>query len=120
MPYVNHHARGYDRGHDHGDGRDDKRKERQLPAASDGRPDGSGVVACIANFSAVPHVKYRVGLPRAGRWREILNTDATVYGGTGTGNYGGVEAGPEPWHGRPASALITLPPLGVPWLTPES
>ena len=92
----------------------------RFPAASDGRPDGSGVVACIANFSAVPHVEYRVGLPRAGRWREILNTDATVYGGTGTGNYGGVEAGPEPWHARPASARITLPPLGVLWLTPES
>ena len=92
----------------------------RFPAASDGLPDGSGVVACIANFSAVPHVQYRVGLPRAGRWREILNTDATVYGGTGTGNYGGVEAGPEPWHARPASARITLPPLGVLWLTPES
>jgi 1,4-alpha-glucan branching enzyme len=65
-------------------------------------------------------VQYRVGLPRAGRWREILNTDATVYGGTGTGNYGGVEAAAVPWHARPASARITLPPLGVLWLTPES
>ena len=64
------------------------------------------------------------GLPdrpaRAGRWREILNTDATVYGGSGTGNLGAIDAMPEPWHGQPASARITLPPLGVLWLTPES
>jgi len=60
-----------------------------------------------------------VGLPRAGRWREVLNTDAADYGGSGVGNMGGVEAVPEPWHGRPASATITVPPLGVLWLTPE-
>jgi 1,4-alpha-glucan branching enzyme len=81
-----------------------------------GRP---GIVACIANFSALPHLEYRIGLPQAGRWREILNTDAEVYGGSGVGNLGGVEAVPETWHGRPASATITLPPLGVLWLTPE-
>jgi 1,4-alpha-glucan branching enzyme len=61
-----------------------------------------------------------VGLPRAGGWREILNTDAIVYGGSGVGNLGHVEAGPEPWHGKPASAVITVPPLGVLWLTPET
>jgi len=49
----------------------------------------------------------------------VLNTDAAVYGGSGVGNMGGVEAVPEPWHGRPASATITVPPLGVLWLTPE-
>jgi len=81
--------------------------------------DDRDVIACIANFSAVPHLKYRVGLPRAGRWREVLNTDAADYGGSGVGNMGGVEAVPEPWHGRPASATITVPPLGVLWLTPE-
>jgi hypothetical protein len=81
--------------------------------------DTSRTVACIANFSAVPHVDYRVGLPHAGRWREILNTDAAVYGGSGAGNMGSIEAVPEPWHGRPASALITLPPMGVLWLAPE-
>ena len=96
----------------------------RFPAASPaGRPRAgaspSGVVACIANFSAVPHLNYRVGLPAAGRWREVINTDAIVYGGSGTGNMGGIEAVPEPWHGRPASALITVPPLGVLWLTPE-
>jgi 1,4-alpha-glucan branching enzyme len=60
-----------------------------------------------------------VGLPAAGRWREVSNTDAIVYGGSGTGNLGGVEAVLEPWHGLDASAVITVPPLGVLWLTPE-
>ncbi len=81
--------------------------------------DTKGMIACVANFSAVPHLKYRVGLPQAGRWREILNTDAVIYGGSGVGNLGGVEAVAEPWHGKPASATITAPPLGVVWLTPE-
>ena len=78
------------------------------------------MLACIANFSAVPHLQYRLGLPQAGRWREILNTDAEVYGGSGVGNMGAIEAGPEPWHGKPASAVITVPPLGALWLAPES
>ena len=77
------------------------------------------MIACIANFSALPHLEYQVGLPRAGRWREVLNTDAVIYGGSGVGNFGGVEAVAEPWHGKPASAKITVPPLGVLWLTPE-
>jgi len=90
-------------------------------AAAAGDDDtSSGVLACIANFSAVPHLKYRMGLPRAGRWREVLNTDAIVYGGSGVGNMGQIEAVPEPWHGKPASAVITVPPLGVLWLTPET
>jgi 1,4-alpha-glucan branching enzyme len=88
--------------------------------ASFGDPGRSpGVIACIANFSAVPHLEYRVGLPAAGRWREVINTDAIVYGGSGVGNLGGIEAVAEPWHGLPASASITVPPLGVLWLTPE-
>ncbi|MBV9206223.1 MAG: 1,4-alpha-glucan branching protein GlgB [Actinobacteria bacterium] len=81
--------------------------------------DPAGAIACIANFSALPHYEYRVGLPRAGRWREVINTDAEVYGGSGVGNLGSIKAGPEPWHGQPASAVITVPPLGVLWLTPE-
>jgi 1,4-alpha-glucan branching enzyme len=84
--------------------------------AEGGTPE---VIACIANFSALPHLDYKVGLSQAGRWREILNTDAVVYGGSGVGNLGGVDAVAEPWHGRPASATITVPPLGVLWLTPE-
>ena len=80
---------------------------------------GVPVLACVANFSAMPHNDYRIGLPLAGRWREVLNTDATVYGGSGVGNLGAVNAIPKPWHGRPASASIALPPFGVLWLTPD-
>ena len=87
--------------------------------SSPGASGEVGTLACIANFSASPHLKYRVGLPQAGRWREVLNTDAEIYGGSGVGNLGGVEAVAEPWHGRPASATIALPPLGVLWLAPE-
>jgi 1,4-alpha-glucan branching enzyme len=80
---------------------------------------GSGVLACVANFSGGPHANYRLGLPRPGRWRELINTDAADYGGSGVGNLGVVEAVPEPWHGQPASAVLTVPPLGVLWLVPE-
>jgi 1,4-alpha-glucan branching enzyme len=90
----------------------------RFPDASDGAAS-PGVIACIANFSAMPHLDYKIGLPVAGRWREVINTDAIVYGGSGVGNLGGIEAQPEPWHGLPASASITVPPLGVLWLTPE-
>ena len=63
--------------------------------------DGS-VLACVANFSGVPHEGYRVGLPRAGRWDEVLNTDAEVYGGSGVGNLGGGRGDrPSGWHGQP-------------------
>ena len=78
------------------------------------------VLACVANFSGEPHLDYRLGLPFAGRWREVLNTDAGIYGGSGVGNLGVIEATDEPWHGRPASATLTVPPLGVLWLAPET
>ena len=77
--------------------------------------DGS-MLACVANFAAVPHDGYRVGLPRAGRWDEIVNTDAEVYFGSGVGNFGGVEATEHAWHGQPASATLRVPPLGALWL----
>jgi 1,4-alpha-glucan branching enzyme len=77
------------------------------------------VVACVANFSGSAHYNYRIGLPRAGRWREVLNTDAANYGGTGTGNMGVIEAVDEPQHGRPASASITLPGMAVVMFVPE-
>jgi 1,4-alpha-glucan branching enzyme len=83
--------------------------------------DGSGrVLACVANFAGRPHRNYRIGLPLAGRWREVVNTDAQVYGGSGVGNLGAVQAVAEPWHGRPNSARITIPPLAVLWLAPEN
>jgi 1,4-alpha-glucan branching enzyme len=85
--------------------------------AVDGRPN---VLACIANFSGTPNEDYRVGLPFAGRWREVVNTDAGSYGGSGVGNLGVVEAEPVMWHGRPASAVLRLPPSGVLWLVPET
>ncbi|TWP53517.1 1,4-alpha-glucan branching protein GlgB [Lentzea tibetensis] len=74
--------------------------------------DGS-VVAVVANFSGGPHHDYRVGLPAVGRWREVVNTDSALYGGSGVGNLGGVVAEEKPWHGRPASAVLQLPPTGV-------
>jgi 1,4-alpha-glucan branching enzyme len=83
---------------------------------ADGKPT---VLACIANFSGSPKRDYRVGLPFAGRWREVLNTDAQSYGGSGVGNLGAVEAEQTMWHGRPASAVLQLPPAGVLWLVPE-
>jgi 1,4-alpha-glucan branching enzyme len=76
------------------------------------------VLACVANFAAMPHHGYRIGLPSAGPWAEVINTDAEGYGGSGIGNYGLVEATSEPWHGRPASAELSIPPLGVLWLAP--
>ncbi|MEU4524063.1 1,4-alpha-glucan branching protein GlgB [Amycolatopsis sp. NPDC024027] len=81
--------------------------------------DGSRL-ACVANFAGVPHHDYRVGLPAAGRWREVVNTDAEAYGGSGVGNMGAVEATEDPWHGQPASAVLQLPPTGVLWLVEES
>jgi len=85
------------------------------PAASPANP-----VACIANFSGEPHENYRIGLPQPGRWAELLNTDAQIYGGSGVGNLGAVEAVPQPQHGLPASAVLRLPPMGVLWLTPDA
>jgi 1,4-alpha-glucan branching enzyme len=79
--------------------------------------DGS-VMACIANFSPVPHEWYKLGLPVAGDWDEVINTDAEVYSGSGVGNLGRVHAVEEPWHGRPASTVLRLPPLGTVWLAP--
>jgi 1,4-alpha-glucan branching enzyme len=81
-----------------------------LPAAD--------VVACVANFSPVPQLGYRVGLPREGRWVELLNTDATEWGGSGLGNMGEVSATEPGWHGQPWSAEMLLPPLAVLWLAP--
>jgi 1,4-alpha-glucan branching enzyme len=88
-----------------------------LAFAREGR-DGQ-VMVCVMNLTPVPREGYRVGLPRAGRWREVLNTDAETYGGSGVGNMGSVEAEPLPWHSQAMSAALTLPPLGVIWLAPE-
>jgi 1,4-alpha-glucan branching enzyme len=81
--------------------------------------DGSRCLVSAGNFSPVPRTGYRVGLPRGGRWHEVLNTDATGYGGSNVVN-GPIEAEEKPWHDQPFSAEVTLPPLGVVWLVPES
>jgi 1,4-alpha-glucan branching enzyme len=81
--------------------------------------DGRRTVAAVCNFSPVVREGYRIGLPSAGRWHELLNTDSSLYGGSGVGNLGGVEATADPWHELPASAPVTLPPLAVVWLAPE-
>lgn len=82
------------------------------------RHDSSGNhVACFTNFSPDPVTDYEVGLPVSGEWDEILNTDSTVYDGSGEfGNLGLVVASPEPWGHFPASARVTIPPLSSIWL----
>jgi 1,4-alpha-glucan branching enzyme len=70
-------------------------------------------VAAVSNFTPVPRESYRIGLPFPGRWREVLNTDAAIYGGSGLGNLGVVEASSDPLHGFPASAAILVPPLAT-------
>jgi 1,4-alpha-glucan branching enzyme len=81
--------------------------------------DAGDIVVCVMNLAPVPRAGYRLGLPHEGAWREILNTDAEVYGGSNVGNHGGVQTEPVPWHNQPQSAEITLPPLAVVYLVPE-
>jgi 1,4-alpha-glucan branching enzyme len=81
--------------------------------------EGGTVVAVVSNFTPVPRVNYSLPLPAAGVWREILNTDAEGYGGSGMGNMGQIMAKPEPSHGKPASAVITLPPLSTTYFALE-
>ena len=75
-------------------------------------------IVCVCNFSPVSREAYRLGLPRGGRWAELLNTDSELYGGSGVGNLGAIAAEAKPWHDQPYSAELTLPPLGVLWLAP--
>jgi len=84
------------------------------------RRDAHGApIVAVVNFSGNPVGGYRLPLPRAGRWREVINTDAAEFGGSGVGNYGSVEATSTPWGGRPASVELTLPPLAALYLQPE-
>jgi 1,4-alpha-glucan branching enzyme len=80
--------------------------------------DPADVTLFICNFTPVPRHNYHVGAPVNGAWREALNSDAQVYGGSGMGNGGWVEAVPLPLHGRPYSLSLTIPPLGVLVLRP--
>jgi 1,4-alpha-glucan branching enzyme len=84
------------------------------------RKSRSGEVALVAcNFTPVPRDNYQVGVPRGGRWLERLNSDAPYYGGSGIGNFGGVESAPLPAHGHYHSLNLRLPPLATIILTPE-
>ncbi len=87
-------------------------------ATSQRRPTGT-VLACVTNFAGVAHRDYRLGLPFSGRWREVLNTDATDYAGSGLGNLGAVIAVDTTHHGQPASVTLTVPALATLWLAYE-
>jgi 1,4-alpha-glucan branching enzyme len=77
---------------------------------------GGEALACVVNFGGNPVGPYRIGLPYAGTWSEIVNSDAEEFGGSGVGNFGAVRATDTPWEGRPASVELTLPPLAALWL----
>ncbi len=83
-------------------------------------PAPGAPVLIVANFTPIPRRNYRLGVPRGGIWRELLNSDAEHYGGSGVGNLGAVEAAPVPAHGQYHSLTLTLPPLAVLYLTPET
>ncbi|HEV3311913.1 MAG TPA: 1,4-alpha-glucan branching protein GlgB [Chloroflexota bacterium] len=80
---------------------------------------GSQTVIFVCNFTPVTRSEYRVGVPFLGRYREVLNTDAKEYGGSGVGNLGTLASDELPWHGQPFSLSATLPPLSVCVLIPD-
>jgi 1,4-alpha-glucan branching enzyme len=82
--------------------------------------DRTSEIAVVMNLTPVPRSKYRVGLPRPGKWIEVLNSDAAIYGGSNSGNLGGVVSEDIYWHNQSYSAELTLPPLGVVAFKPES
>ncbi|MDP3028523.1 MAG: 1,4-alpha-glucan branching protein GlgB [Deltaproteobacteria bacterium] len=71
------------------------------------------IILVVCNLTPVPRQNYRVGVPRGGFWKEVLNSDAQIYWGSGHGNFGGIEAAPVPAHGHYHSLSLTLPPLSV-------
>ncbi|HTP32949.1 MAG TPA: 1,4-alpha-glucan branching protein GlgB [Candidatus Acidoferrales bacterium] len=87
--------------------------ERSVLALMRRARDSNDLTLLVYNFTPVPRANYRVGVPMGGYWKECLNSDAVLYGGSGQGNIGGVEAVPLPRHGRPYSLSLTLPPLGA-------
>lgn len=83
-------------------------------------PDGSRATAVILNLTPVPRSNYRVGLPKPGKWCEVLNSDAGIYGGSNMGNMGCVLAENKKWHNQDYSAEVTLPPLSIIAFQPEA
>ena len=94
--------------------------EAEATEATDA-PDGTARdVLVVANLTPVPRQGYSVGVPVGGRWVELANSDAEAYGGSGWGNFGGVDAEAVTQHGRPYSLPLVLPPLSVIFLAPET
>ncbi len=79
-------------------------------------PSSGRRILCLCNFSPMVRESYRIGAPAEGIYREILNTDSAIYGGSNVGNAGAVTAQSSPSHGMPFSLILRLPPLGVVWL----
>jgi 1,4-alpha-glucan branching enzyme len=81
------------------------------------------ILLAVFNCTPVPRYEYRIGVPAiegtVGRWKELLNSDAEMFGGSGMGNMGGVQAERFPCHGREASVRLTLPPLSATYFVPE-
>ncbi len=71
------------------------------------------MVAAVFNFTPCVREAYRIGVPEPGPWKEIINSDAKVYAGSGVGNLGAIKTEPRPCHGRSHSLSMTLPPLGA-------
>jgi 1,4-alpha-glucan branching enzyme len=84
------------------------------------RSSGDELILAAFNFTPVPRHNYQIGVPLPGRWLELLNSDAPIYGGSGQGNLGGVDAAPIGRHGHLHSLTLTLPPLGAVFLKPEA
>jgi len=83
------------------------------------RSSNDELIIAVFNFTPVPRHNYQIGAPLPGRWLELLNSDAPIYGGSGQGNLGGVDAVPIGKHGHLHSLTLTLPPLGALFLKPE-
>jgi 1,4-alpha-glucan branching enzyme len=81
--------------------------------------DPEDFLVVVSNFTPVVRQGYRIGVPRGGFYRELLNTDSEIYGGTNVGNAGGVMAEAIPHHGQPYSVQVTAPPLAALVLRPE-
>jgi 1,4-alpha-glucan branching enzyme len=75
--------------------------------------DRRSAVTIVCNFTPVPRYGYRIGVHEWGTYAEVLNTDSSLYGGSNLGNAGAVQAEPTPYHGRPHSLSLTLPPLAI-------
>lgn len=71
----------------------------------------------VLNFTPTPRIDYQIGVPKSGQWKEVLNSDANDYGGSGIGNMGSVKTTPHPFHNNPFSLKLNLPPLSAIFLS---